>query len=58
MKIQFTTRIEADIMEKTRTIAEKERRSLNNMVEVLLLQAIEQYERKTEKIVEKVENNA
>jgi hypothetical protein len=45
MKVQFTTRIEADLMEKLKTIAEKERRSLNNLVELFLANAIEVYVR-------------
>jgi hypothetical protein len=44
MKIQFTTRIEADLMEKMKAIAEEERRSLNNMAEVFIAKAIETYE--------------
>ena len=45
MKIQFTTRIEADLMEKMKIISEKERRSLNNTCDFLLAKAIEQYEK-------------
>lgn len=44
MKIQFTTRIEYDLMEKMKAISANERRSLNNTVEYLLAKAIEQYE--------------
>ena len=45
MKIQYTTHIEAEILEKVREISEIERRSLNNTVEFLLEKAIEYYEK-------------
>jgi len=43
MKEQFTTRIESDILGTVKSIANKERRSLNNTIEFLLAMAIEIY---------------
>ena len=48
MKEQFTTRIESDILESVKTIANKERRSLNNTIEFLLAMAIEVYGRRND----------
>ena len=45
MKTQFTTRIENEILEATKEISNKERRSLNNTVEFLLAKGIEVYRR-------------
>jgi len=45
MKQQFTTRIEQDIMDKVKTISDKERRTLNNTIEYLLAKAIKIYEK-------------
>jgi len=46
MKEQFTTRIESDILDSVKNIANKERRSLNNTIEFLLATAIELYNRR------------
>jgi len=46
MKKQFTTRIEQDILDKVKSIAEYERRTLNNTVEYLLAMAVKDYEDK------------
>lgn len=43
-RVQYTLRIEAEIIDKMRVMAEEESRSLNNMMEVSLKQAIRRYE--------------
>ena len=43
MKIQYTTRIEQEILDDVKAIADQERRSLNNTVEFLLAKAVENY---------------
>lgn len=49
MKIQFTTRIEEDILNKVKAISEKELRTTNNTIEYLLTKAIELYEKENGK---------
>ncbi len=43
MKVQFTSRIESDLMDKIKLIAAKEMRSTNNTIEFLLSSGVEQY---------------
>ena len=45
MKQQFTTRMEKNTLDEIRDIADRERRTVNNTVEYLLLKAIEAYKR-------------
>ncbi len=44
MKIQFTTRIEQETIDKVKEIADTESRSVNNTIEWLLREAIKNYE--------------
>ena len=43
MKQQFTTRIDKDILDEVKVIAERERRTVNNTVEYLLAKAVDAY---------------
>ena len=45
MKQQYTTRMEKDILDDVKIIADRERRSVNNTVEYLLVKAIEAYKK-------------
>lgn len=44
-KVQYTIRIEDKYFEKAKVIAEKEVRSLNNLLEFSLVKMIEDYEK-------------
>ena len=43
-KIAYTMRIDSEIYEKAKIVAESELRSVNNLIEYLLLQKIREYE--------------
>ncbi|MEV2909250.1 hypothetical protein ABNF65_11530 [Paenibacillus larvae] len=43
-KIAYTMRIDEDIYEKAKVVAETELRSVNNLIEYLLLQKIREFE--------------
>ena len=45
-RIQTGLRINEQLYEKMRTLAEKDQRSLNNLIEVILQKYIEEYEEK------------
>lgn len=44
MKVQFTTRIEYDLVQKAKAVADRERRSLNNTYEWLIAKGLASYE--------------
>lgn len=43
-KIAYTMRIDEDIYEKAKLVAESELRSVNNLIEFLLLKRIQEFE--------------
>lgn len=43
-KVAYTMRIDEDIYEKAKLVAENELRSVNNLIEYLLLQKIREFE--------------
>ena len=43
-KIAYTMRIDEDIYEKAKIVAESELRSVNNLIEFLLLKRIQEFE--------------
>lgn len=51
MKVQFTTRIECDLVQKAKFVADRERRSLNNTYEWLIAKGIAAYELENGEII-------
>ena len=57
MKQQYTTRMEKAVLDDIKIIADRERRSVNNTVEYLLVKAIEAYKKENNLIqVEQSQN--
>lgn len=52
MKTQFTSRIDDDLMDKIKAIANKEMRSINNTIEFLLSKGVGSYMREADELKE------
>ena len=50
-KVQYTVRIEENLFDKLKIIAEKDMRSFNNQIEYLIAKCVEQYEKENGVIV-------
>lgn len=49
-KVAVTTRYQDDLLQKTKIIAQKERRSWNNLIEIAVEQFVSDWEKKNGKI--------